>query len=137
MREIAMIRFHRAAGYALAAALALTAIAGCKKREPAPEPQAVRAQPTEPEIEKAAGAGPKLTQGVKLTAAGEPIDVEIGHLVPCVCDWNGDGKKDLLVGQFKTGAIRLYLNQGTDTEPVFGDFSFLQAGGKQIRLDAG
>ena len=132
-----MVRIYKAAGYALAATLVLTAVAGCKKREPAPEPKAVRVQPTAPEIEKAAGAGPKLKQGVKLTAAGEPIDVEVGHLVPCVGDWNSDGKKDLLVGQFKTGAIRLYLNQGTDTEPVFGDFSFLQAGGKQIRLDAG
>jgi len=134
-----MIRFNKAAGYALAAMLVLTAVAGCKKREPVPEPQPqiVQVQPAAPKIEKAAPLGPKLKQGVKITAAGEPIDVEIGHLVPCVCDWNGDGKKDLLVGQFTSGAIRLYLNQGTDTEPVFGEFSFLQAGGKQIRLDAG
>ena len=136
-----MIRFNKAAGCALAAALVLAGVTGCKKREPAPGPeperQAVRVEPTAPRIERAPGAEPKLRKGVKLTAAGEPIDVEIGHLVPCVCDWNGDGKKDLLVGQFKSGAIRLYLNQGTDTEPVFGEFSFLQAGGKQIRLDAG
>jgi len=79
----------------------------------------------------------RFGRGVRLMAAGEPIDVEIGHLVPCVSDWNSDGKKDLLVGQFKSGAIRLYLNQGTDTEPIFGDFSMLNAGGKPIRLDAG
>ena len=79
----------------------------------------------------------RFGRGVKLMAAGEPIDVEIGHLVPCVSDWNSDGKKDLLVGQFKSGAIRLYLNQGTDTEPVFQEFSMLNAGGKPIRLDAG
>ena len=132
-----MTKSYKAAGYALAAMLALTAVTGCKKREPAPEPETVQVGPTAPEIEKAAPLEPKFKEGVKITAAGEPIDVPIGHLVPCVCDWNGDGKKDLLVGQFKSGAIRLYLNQGTDTEPVFGEFSFLQAGGRQIRLDAG
>ncbi|KPL24733.1 MAG: hypothetical protein AMJ75_02910 [Phycisphaerae bacterium SM1_79] len=132
-----MIRMHKMAIYALAATLALIAITGCRKREPAPEPEVRQVQPTTPETEKAVGAQPTLRQGIKLKAAGEPIDVEIGHLVPCVCDWNSDGKKDLIVGQFNSGAIRLYLNQGTDTEPVFNDFSLLQAGGKQIRLDAG
>ena len=80
---------------------------------------------------------PTLQQGVKLTADGKTIDIEIGHLVPCVSDWNCDGKKDLIVGQFAEGKIRLYLNQGTDASPVFNDFSYLCAGGKPIRLDAG
>ena len=73
----------------------------------------------------------------QIMAAGKPIDIEVGHLVPCVCDWNSDGKKDLIVGQFSDGAIRLYLNEGTDKEPVFKEFSFLQAGGEQIKMDAG
>ena len=68
---------------------------------------------------------------------GKPIDIEVGHLVPCTLDWNGDGKKDLIVGQFAGGKIRLYLNQGTDKAPEFGDFSFLEAGGEQISLPAG
>ncbi len=75
--------------------------------------------------------------GVRLCAESKPIDVEIGHLVPTVVDWNGDGKKDLIVGQFSNGAIRLYLNEGTDAEPKFGKFGFLEAGDKPIRLDAG
>jgi len=128
------------AACALAAMVVLTALAGCKKREPAPEPKPepeVRlTKPTTPEAEKVV-VEREFQEGVKLTAAGEPIDVEIGHLVPCVCDWNSDDKKDLIVGQFKNGAIRLYLNEGTDTEPVFNDFSILQAGGKPIKLDAG
>lgn len=101
----------------LAGVLLLTAITGCKKDEPV--------------------AGQKLAKGVKLEAAGEPIDIEVGHLVPCACDWNSDGKKDLLVGQFKDGAIHLYLNEGTDASPVFGEYSLLEAGGKPIKLDAG
>jgi len=76
-------------------------------------------------------------EGVRLKANGKIIDVEIGHLVPCVTDWNNDGKKDLIVGQFRGGKISLYLNQGTDSEPEFKDSNYLHAGGKEIRLPAG
>lgn len=78
-----------------------------------------------------------LEEGVRLKANGEIIDVNIGHLVPCVTDWNHDGKKDLVVGQFSGGKIRLYLNHGTDSTPEFKDFSYLHAGGQEIRLPAG
>jgi hypothetical protein len=78
-----------------------------------------------------------MMDGVKLEANGETIDVNIGHLVPSVTDWNSDGKKDLLVGQFSDGQIRVYLNSGTDSDPKFGEFSYLQAGAKPISLAAG
>jgi len=78
-----------------------------------------------------------LKPGVKLQADGNDIDVKIGHLVPCALDWNGDGKKDLIVGQFSGGKIRLYLNRGTDAAPVLKDFSLLRAENKEIRLPAG
>ena len=48
---------------------------------------------------------------------------------PRVVDWNGDGKKDLLVGQFGGGKLRVYLNKGTDAEPKFDDFTYLQIDG--------
>ena len=76
-------------------------------------------------------------EGVKLEADGKPIDVEIGYLVPCAVDWNGDEKKDLIVGQFSDGRIRLYLNRGTDSAPVFKDFTYLRAGGSEISLPSG
>jgi len=79
----------------------------------------------------------ELGRGVKLEAAGKPIEVEVGHLVPWVADWNGNGKKDLLVGQFVGGRIALYLNEGTDAAPKFGKSVFMQAGGKEISLPAG
>jgi hypothetical protein len=85
----------------------------------------------------ATAAMPVLKDGVKITAGGKPIDAEIGHLVPCVLDWNGDGKKDLIVGQFQKGLIRLYFNEGADNAPVFKESSYLQAGGAQISLPAG
>jgi hypothetical protein len=78
-----------------------------------------------------------LSNGQKLEAGGKVIDIEVGHLVPCVVDWNNDGKKDLLVGQFSGGKIRLYLNGGTDDAPRFNAYSFLEAGGKEISLPAG
>jgi len=78
-----------------------------------------------------------MQKGVKLQANGKTIDVNIGHLVPCVTDWNNDGQKDLIVGQFSGGKIRLYLNHGTDSDPRFKDFSYLHAGGSEISLPAG
>ena len=78
-----------------------------------------------------------MQEGVKLKAHGKVIDVELGHLVPCVTDWKGDGKKDLLEGQFKGGKIRVHLNHGTDSKPWFTDFSYLSAGGGFISLPYG
>ncbi len=130
-----MNRVYKTAMCMLTVILVLMIISGCKKKESAPESDSAR---TERDVTDRIVAGePRLREGIKIKAAGKVIDIEIGHLVPCVTDWNSDGKKDLIVGQFKNGAIRLYLNEGTDTEPVFGDYSFLQAGGKTIKLDAG
>jgi hypothetical protein len=87
-----------------------------------------------------AAAMPELLPGVKLRADGQDIDDHaIGHFVPTVADWNGDGKKDLIVGSFTgdPGNVRLYLNIGTDAEPKFGKPTFLEAGGQPIKLTGG
>jgi hypothetical protein len=83
------------------------------------------------------GAEPQFQEGIKIQSNGQDIDIPVGHLVPCVADWNGDQKKDLIVGQFSEGKICLYLNQGTNEKPEFKGFTEMQAGGKPIRLDAG
>lgn len=60
----------------------------------------------------------ELADPVRLEAAGKPIDAtEIGHAAPFVCDFDGDGLKDLLVGQFKDGLLWIYRNEGTNSEP--------------------
>src|SRR3974390_2918107 len=50
---------------------------------------------------------------LRLKADGVPIRVESpGYAAPCWADIDGDGKKDLLVGQFRDGKIRVYKNLG-------------------------
>jgi hypothetical protein len=71
---------------------------------------------------------------VLLLDGKEPIDVAVGHATPYVVDWDGDGKKDLLVGQFGDGKLRIYLNRGTDARPKFEGFTYLQAGGKDASV---
>ncbi len=87
-----------------------------------------------------AAAAPQLLPGAKLQADGQDIDDHsLGHFVPTVADWNGDGKKDLIVGSFTgdPGNVRLYLNIGTDAEPKFGKPTFLEANGQPIKLTGG
>ena len=50
---------------------------------------------------------------VRLKADGVAVRVESpGYAAPCWADLDGDGNKDLLVGQFNKGKIRVFKNQG-------------------------
>lgn len=62
----------------------------------------------------------ELMPPVRLEAAGKPIDTDIGHAAPFVCDFDGDGVQDLLVGQFGEGLLTIYRNEGTNSEPRLG-----------------
>lgn len=63
------------------------------------------------------GLAQELGEPVRIFADGKPIDTEIGHAAPLVCDFNGDGVLDLLVGQFGDGQLWIYLNKGTNDAP--------------------
>ena len=59
---------------------------------------------------------------VRLKADGVPVHVEEpGWACPCWADMDSDGKKDLLVGQFSGGKIRVYRNLG-DGKLAAGDW---------------
>jgi hypothetical protein len=81
---------------------------------------------------------PVFDAPVALEANGTPINVGTGgNASPFMVDWNGDGKQDLLLGQYLSGKVRFYENIGEDTAPVFGDFVYLQADGVDISLSSG
>lgn len=58
------------------------------------------------------------------------IDVQ-ERATPTVVDWNNDGRKDIVVGA-RYGKIHVYLNEGTDTEPVFLTETFVQEDGLDL-----
>jgi hypothetical protein len=65
---------------------------------------------------------------VRMLGGSEPVRVERpGYACPCWADIDGDGKKDLLVGQFASGKIRVFKNLG-DAKLGAGDW--LKADGK-------
>ncbi|OGB65655.1 MAG: hypothetical protein A2Y94_15495 [Caldithrix sp. RBG_13_44_9] len=51
---------------------------------------------------------------------------------PVVVDWNNDGKKDLLSGN-DLGYVKLFLNSGTNSSPVFNSSTNLMSGGNPIQ----
>ena len=83
---------------------------------------------------EAPNALPALAAPVLIEAGGEPIAVDIGHAAPFVVDFDGDGNKDLVVGQFSDGLARVYLNVGTHERPEFNDFFYLQAAGENAAV---
>jgi hypothetical protein len=61
----------------------------------------------------AAGSPAEFHPPTRLKADGVPVRVESpGYAAPCWADIDGDGEKDLLVGQFKGGKINFYKNLG-------------------------
>lgn len=80
----------------------------------------------------------ELASPVKLTADGRAIDVgRSGHAAPFVGDVDGDGRPDLLVGQFHEGRLRVYLDEGKKGAPRFGKWAWFVAGGQAGRVPEG
>jgi hypothetical protein len=83
------------------------------------------------------GLSPDLAPPVRLEAAGKPIDTNKGHAAPYVCDFDGDGIKDLLVGQFGDGILWIYRNEGTNSEPKLAAGVKFKQGKEDGRVPSG
>ena len=79
----------------------------------------------------------ELAAPVRLEAAGKPIDTAVGHAAPFVGDFDGDGVKDLLVGQFGEGILWIYRNEGTDANPKLAAGVKFQEGKPEGRVPTG
>ncbi|MBN2537573.1 hypothetical protein JXB37_04795 [candidate division WOR-3 bacterium] len=79
---------------------------------------------------------PRFAEPVLLTDNGTTIDVGY-YGAPQMFDWDLDGRKDLVLGQFTSGYIRFYSNVGEDSAPAFSGFEYLRASGAQITLPSG
>ena len=80
---------------------------------------------------------PSFSSPFFVQANGTDLIVSASIPDPCVVDWDGDGLKDLVIGQFSTGKIRFYPNSGTNENPVFTTYTFIQAGGIDITMSYG
>jgi hypothetical protein len=61
------------------------------------------------------------------------------YSVPSLADWNNDGLKDLIVGSTvdsTTGKVRIYLNNGTNSEPNFSEYFYAKSGNNDLTCSA-
>jgi len=79
---------------------------------------------------------PVLEPGVYIYDGTLPIEVD-RHSSPCVVDWNNDGAKDLVVGQFGYGHITLFVNRDSDVNPKFEGGEFIESNGTPITTSYG
>lgn len=86
---------------------------------------------TIPEIEMTEIPGaPLLSQPFQIQGEIDEIVTEKhGYAYPVMFDWNKDGLKDLLIGEFETGKkgsyIQVYINKGSNKKPAFtGKFNY-------------
>lgn len=80
----------------------------------------------------------ELAAPVHVMADGQPLDVGgIGYAAPFLGDFDGDGVRDLLVGEFSKGRLRIYRNSGTDSNPQFGTYEWFKDGAETGRVPAG
>jgi hypothetical protein len=77
---------------------------------------------------------PTFDDGTYLLVGPPGFKTEInvgGRATSSVFDWNGDAKKDLVIGALE-GTIHVYINEGTDIAPDFRTVEHLQSDGEDL-----
>ena len=73
-------------------------------------------------------------------AGGADISVP-GYSVPSFVHWDGDGLKDLVVGEGSGitgfGRVRVYINNGTPGNPLFTGYFYAQSTGSDLQSPGG
>ena len=83
-------------------------------------------------VSPALGRAADFEPPVRLKAGEAAIRVESpGYAAPCFADLKGDGTKQLLVGQFNGGKIKVFDYKGSEQ---FAPGKWLQAGGKTAEV---
>jgi len=77
---------------------------------------------------------PLFLDGIRLKAGSEDLKAGDNFSAPCVADWNGDGRKDLIVGSDHENGVYLYINEGSDDDPVFSAGTRMTADGIDITV---
>jgi len=64
------------------------------------------------------------------------VDIEVpGYSVPSFVDWNNDNLNDLVIGEGgsgREGKVRVYLNVGTESNPQFSNYFYVQSEGADL-----
>ncbi len=85
-------------------------------------------------------AGAELHLGSEELVTSGGVDIAVtGYSVPSVVDLNGDGLKDLIVGEggiLDPGKVRIYANTGTPGAPAFSGFAYAQSEGADLSVPA-
>ena len=70
-------------------------------------------------------------------AEGAAIDIgklsKYGHAGPWIADFDGDGRRDLIVGDFP-GNFWFFQNSGTEKKPVYKAGKKVTAGGADAKV---
>jgi hypothetical protein len=83
-------------------------------------------------------AGGPMPLGPEEFVQANALDIVVsGYSVPSLADLNGDGLKDLIVGEGSGSSpamVRIYPNAGTNVDPKFADYSYAQSNGSDLVL---